>query len=61
MLAQFLIDVAHENAAPLENGEVQLRIPSPLGGYLVNGTIDFHDWDVVTEALQEDAGSDIEE
>lgn len=59
MLAQFLIDVAYENAI-LEKGEVHLIIPSPLGGYLVDGAVDFHDWDVVTEALQEevDDGND---
>ena len=53
MLAQFLIDVAYENAT-LENGKAQLRMPSPFGGYLVDGAIDFHDWDVVTDALREE-------
>ena len=52
-LAQMMLDIAYENA-PFENGETYMRIPSPLGGYLVNGVIDFRDTDVVVDALQKE-------
>jgi len=52
-LAQLMLDIAYENS-PIENGETYMRIPSPLGGYLVDGVIDFRDTDVVVDALQEE-------
>ena len=52
-LAQMMLDIAYENT-PFENGETYMRIPSPLGGYLVNGVIDFRDTDVVVDALQKE-------
>lgn len=52
-LAQMMIDIAYENA-PIEDGETYMRIPSPIGGYLVDGIIDLHDTDVVVDALQEE-------
>ena len=51
-LAQFMLDIAYENTS-IENGETYMRIPSPFGGYLVDGIIDLHDTDVVVEALRE--------
>ncbi len=53
-LAQLLINIAYENAAPLENGDTPLKIPSPLGGYLTEGTIEFNDYDIITEALRKE-------
>lgn len=52
-LAQMMLDIAYENT-PIENGEVYMRIPSPLGGYLAYGIVDLHDTDVVVDALQEE-------
>lgn len=52
-LAQMMIDIAYENA-PIEDGETYMRIPSPIGCYLVDGIIDLHDTDVVVDALQEE-------
>ena len=52
-LAQMMIDIAYENT-PIEDGETYMRIPSPIGGYLVDGVIDLHDTDVVVDALQEE-------
>lgn len=51
-LAQMMIDIAYENT-PIEDGETYMRIPSPIGSYLVDGVIDLHDIDVVVDALQE--------
>lgn len=50
--AQFLLDIAYENS-PVHYHE-PLRIPSPFGGYLVDGVLDFRDTDVVVDALQEE-------
>ena len=52
-LAQLMLDIAYENT-PLEDGESYMRIPSPIGGYLVDGLIDLHDTDVVVDALREE-------
>lgn len=52
-LAQMMIDIAYENA-PIEDGESYMKIPSPIGGYLVDGLIDLHDTDVVVDALREE-------
>lgn len=35
-LAQMMIDIAYENT-PIDDGETYMRIPSPIGGYLVDG------------------------
>lgn len=52
-LAQMMIDIAYENT-PIDGGDNYMRIPSPLGGYLIDGLIDLHDTDVVVDALQEE-------
>lgn len=58
VLAQFLLDIAYENCPNIHLCD-GLNIPSPFGGYLVQGVIDVNDTDVVLEKLiEEEPGED---
>ena len=57
-LAQYLLDIAYENCPNIHLCD-GLGIPSPFGGYLVQGVIDANDTDVVLEKLiEEEPGED---
>lgn len=57
-LAQYLLDIAYENSPNMHLCD-GLDIPSPFGGYLVQGVIDSHDTDVLLDALiEEEPGED---